>query len=70
MKIVLTSLQIIIGLVLTALIFLQAPGDSESKSNILSASTPQKRGWEKVTFYLTLGALFLFILNSLALSIL
>jgi protein translocase SecG subunit len=64
MKITLTIIQIILCLVLSALIFLQSKGANEN-SNILSESSTQRRGWEKILFNLTLFIIFLFLISSI-----
>lgn len=65
MNTILTIIQIILSLTLTALIFLQAKGTNESNSNILSDSASQRRGWEKFIFNLTLFVTFLFLISSI-----
>ncbi len=65
MNIAATIIQIILGISVVTLIFLQSPGDSESRSNILSTTSFQKRGWEKVTFVTTIVVSFIFIFSSL-----
>ncbi len=65
MKTILTVIQIILSLLLTGLIFLQSSGDSESRSNILSASVVEKRGWEKVVFNFTIVIVVLFLISSI-----
>ncbi|HAP37852.1 preprotein translocase subunit SecG [Candidatus Shapirobacteria bacterium RIFOXYD1_FULL_38_32] len=70
MKITLNIIQIILAIALTALIFLQSSGNSESRSNILSPVTFEKRGWEKVMFIITIVVLILFVLLSLIQTIL
>ena len=65
MKIILTVIQIILSITLAVLIFLQSNGDTESRSNIISSVPIQKRGWEKITFYVTLFILSLFLLSSI-----
>lgn len=69
MNIALNIIQIILAVTLTALIFLQSNGESESKSNILSPVTFEKRGWEKVMFISTIVVLILFVLISLVQTI-
>jgi len=64
MKTTLIVIQIILSLVLSALIFLQTNGDSESRSNLMS-STPEKRGWEKIMFNLTIFVIVIFIISSI-----
>lgn len=64
MKPFLIIFQIILSLILSALIFLQSQNDTESRSNILS-STPQRRGWEKTLFVITLVLLAIFLLSSI-----
>ena len=65
MKIFLIITQIILSIVLTALIFLQSGGDSDSRSNIMSSTNYEKRGWEKVTFNFTIFILVLFLISSI-----
>ena len=65
MKTILTIVQIILSIVLSVLIFLQSTDDSESRSNIMSDSGFQKRGWEKIIFYITIIILILFIISSI-----
>lgn len=65
MKNLVAIVQIILSIVLSALIFLQSKGDSESRSNILSNVNFEKRGWEKVVFYLTLFTIGLFLISSI-----
>lgn len=67
MKTALIIFQIIICLLLTALIFLQSKGSNEN-NNILSESTSQRRGWEKILFNLTLFVILLFLLSSIVQS--
>jgi len=64
MKTTLIIIQIILSIVLSALIFLQTNGDSESRSNLMS-STPEKRGWEKIMFNLTIFVIVIFIISSI-----
>ena len=64
MKTTLIIIQIILSIVLSALIFLQTNGDSESRSNIMS-SAPEKRGWEKIMFNLTIFVIVIFIASSI-----
>lgn len=64
-KTILYLFQIIISIVLTTLIFLQSSSDSDSRSNIISTTTSEKRGWEKVMFQATIFILCLFILSSI-----
>lgn len=63
--IVFTILQIVLGLSVTGLILLQANGDTESRSNILSSSGIQKRGWELITYYITAGLIGTFLISSI-----
>ena len=65
MKTTLAIIQIILSLTLAALIFLQSNGESESKSNILSAVNIEKRGWEKVMFNLTIVIVVFFLISSI-----
>ena len=57
--------QIILSLLLTVLIFLQAPADSDGRSNLMSTVNFEKRGWEKVMFNFTIIVLIAFIISSL-----
>ena len=45
MKTALVIIQIVLSILLSALIFLQSNGDTESRSNILSTTTVEKRCW-------------------------
>lgn len=65
MKTTLAIIQIILSVTLSALIFLQAKGNNESNSNILSDTGSQKRGWEKFIFNLTIFITFLFLISSI-----
>jgi len=65
MKTALIIIQIILSLVLATLIFLQSNGDSESRSNIMSTTNFEKRGWEKVTFNITIAVIVLFLISSI-----
>jgi len=65
MKTTLIIIQILLSLLLSALIFLQSNGDTESRSNILSSTNNQKRGWEKTLFNFTLFLLLLFLASSI-----
>jgi len=65
MKIALTVIQIILSVILSILIFLQSNDDSESRSNIMSSATFEKRGWEKIIFYITIVVLVLFLISSI-----
>lgn len=64
MKTTLVIIQIILSLLLSALIFLQSNGDTESRSNILSTTTVEKRGWEKIMFNFTIFIIVLFLVSS------
>lgn len=65
MKTVLTVFQIILSVILSVLIFLQSSDDSESRSNIMSSVSFEKRGWEKIIFYVTIIVLILFLISSI-----
>lgn len=65
MKTTLVIVQIILSLVLATLIFLQSNGDSESRSNIMSSTNFEKRGWEKVIFNITIVIIVLFLISSI-----
>lgn len=60
----LNIIQIILSLALAVLIFLQSNDDNDSRGNILSTVSFQKRGWEKALFYFTLVVLTLFLLST------
>ena len=64
MKTTLIIIQIILSITLAALVFLQTNGDSESRSNLMSPA-PQKRGWEKIMFNLTIFVIVIFIISSI-----
>ena len=65
MKTALTVIQIILSVILSILIFLQANDDSESRSNIMSSVSFEKRGWERIIFYFTIVVLILFLISSI-----
>lgn len=65
MKTALTVFQIILSVILSVLIFLQSSDDSESRSNIMSSVSFEKRGWEKIIFYVTIIVLILFLISSI-----
>lgn len=65
MKNILIIIQIILSLILATLIFLQSNGDTESRSNIMSSTNFEKRGWEKVMFNLTIVVIVLFLASSI-----
>lgn len=65
MKTVLTIIQIVLSLILATLIFLQSNGDTESRSNIMSSTNIEKRGWDKVMFNLTITIIVLFLVSSI-----
>jgi len=65
MKNTLVIIQIILSILLSALIFLQSNGDTESRSNILSSTTVEKRGWEKVMFNFTIFIIVIFLISSI-----
>ena len=64
MKTALAIVQIILSLVLSGLIFLQATGENES-GNLSNSAPAQKRGWEKVMFNITIATIVLFIISSI-----
>lgn len=64
MKNILVIIQIILSILLSTLIFLQSNGDTESRSNILSTTTVEKRGWEKVMFDFTIFIIVIFLISS------
>lgn len=63
MKTALIIIQIVLSIILTALIFLQSNGDTES--NNLASTNVQKRGWEKVVFNFTIFVVVLFLISSI-----
>lgn len=65
MKTILTIIQIILSITLATLIFLQSNGDTESRTNLMSNSVPEKRGWEKVLFNFTIFITILFLISSI-----
>ena len=65
MKTTLTIVQIILSITLAALIFLQSNGDTESQTNLMSNSVPEKRGWEKIIFNFTIVIIVLFLISSI-----
>jgi protein translocase SecG subunit len=65
MKTVLTVAQIILSIILSVLIFLQSNDDADGRGNIMSSVNFQKRGWEKIIFYVTIIVLVLFIISSI-----
>lgn len=65
MKTTLTIIQIILSITLAALIFLQSNGDTESQTNLMNNSVPEKRGWEKVIFNFTIFIIVLFLISSI-----
>jgi len=68
MNIFLNIIQIILAISLTVLIFLQANGDTDGRSNLLSSTVTEKRGWEKIIFSTTIFILVIFLISSLALT--
>ena len=67
---ILTIIQIILSLILTVLIFLQATGENENQSNLLSERGMEKRGWEKVMFEFTIVIFIIFLISSVIQTIL
>ncbi|MDD4027338.1 MAG: preprotein translocase subunit SecG [Candidatus Shapirobacteria bacterium] len=65
MKNTLVVVQIVLSILLSTLIFLQSNGDTESRSNILSSTTVEKRGWEKVMFNFTIFIIVVFLISSI-----
>ena len=61
----LTVFQIFLSITIIVLVFLQPSNESESRSNILSSVTFEKRGWEKVMFNLTIISVILFLFSSI-----
>jgi protein translocase SecG subunit len=64
MKTTLIIIQIVLSILLSTLIFLQSSGEAESRSNILSTTTVEKRGWEKVMFNFTIFIIIVFLISS------
>lgn len=62
MKPALEIFQILLSFLLIALIFLQATGENESRSNLL-AQAGEKRGWDKILFNFTIFVLILFLVS-------
>ena len=58
--------QIVVSLILITLIFLQSKSTKEN--SLLSENPPEKRGWEKVTFNLTIIIILLFLASSIFLT--
>lgn len=69
MKITLEIFQILLSVVLISLIFLQATGENENRSNLL-ATASQKRGWDKIIFNTTIFCLVLFVATSILQTVL
>ena len=65
MKSILSVIQIILSILLIALVFLQTNNSGDNKSNFISDTNIEKRGWEKITFTLTLTVLAIFIVSSI-----
>lgn len=66
MNIFITIIQIILSVALIALIFLQPSSDLDGRSsNLFSTTTSEKRGWEKIMYYLTITILILFLISSI-----
>lgn len=70
MKTALTIVQILLAISLTTLIFLQSSNESDSRGNILSSTSVEKRGWEKIIFYITVTVLVTFIVSSIVQTLL
>lgn len=62
MKPVLEIIQIILSFLLIALIFLQATGENETRSNLLALAS-EKRGWDKILFNFTILIFVLFLIS-------
>ncbi len=69
MNTILNIVQIILSILLITLIFLQANGEGEYRTNILSTVGFEKRGWERVVFIFTIVVFLLFILSSIVQTI-
>ncbi len=63
MKLTLTIVQIIISVTLITLIFMQSKGINDNQS--LSDIPTEKRGWEKITFNLTIFLIVCFLVSSI-----
>lgn len=61
----LSIIQIVLSLSLIALIFIQANNSNDNKSNFISDTNVEKRGWEKIIFNLTLTILVFFVASSI-----
>jgi len=68
MKTTLIIIQILLCILVSALIFLQSKGDNEN-NNILSETSSERRGWEKILFNLTIFTIFLFLISSIVQSL-
>lgn len=68
MNLLATIFHIILSLTLITLIFMQSKGSQEN-SNLLSNSIPERRGWEKAMFNLTLVIAALFLISSISQSL-
>jgi len=65
MNLIIAIVQILLSLLLILLVFFQTNNANDGQSNFLSDSVAEKRGWEKITFTLTLIVLILFIISSI-----
>jgi protein translocase SecG subunit len=62
-------LHIILSVSTITLIFIQPSSDSLESSNILSATNPTRRGWDKLVFTLTLVVLSVFLVSAIVQTI-
>jgi len=62
---ILVALHIILSLSTIALIFIQPSSGGLGSSNILSSTTPTRRGWDKIIFSLTIVTLFVFLVSAI-----
>lgn len=60
MKTAITIAQILLSVLLIFLIFLQTQ-DEDGKDNILTPVNLNKRGWEKILFFITIAVIALFL---------
>jgi len=61
---ILVWLQVIIALITIVLIILQQPTDDQSGRQSFFSPQVVRRGWEKITFTITLASIFAFLVIS------
>lgn len=66
MRTALTIFQLILSLFVIGFIFLQRSTESQSSSRIMSQTAPTKRGWEKLSFQISIILVILFLSSSIA----